>query len=148
MEPKFITGFKWIVYINQFFNKKLPKDMGIVTLEITNIGEINQKHGHSGGDLVIQTFSSILQNAVTGTCFIGRNGGNKFVAIIRDCTQTRVDRFLESVQTGVNERNLRHEDEVIRYCIGTAFNEGDEIRTVNELLALSDKRAWENSGRR
>ena len=135
-------------YIGQFFNKPLPADMGIVTLEITNIGEINEKHGHSGGDIVIQAFSSILQSSVAGTCFVGRNGGNKFVAIFRDCTPAKIDKFLGAVSAGVAQRNSEREDEEIRYCTGIAYDEGADINTVNELLALSDRRAWENAGRK
>ena len=38
------------VYIGQFLKKPLPKDMGCVTVEITNLSEINIKKGHGGGD--------------------------------------------------------------------------------------------------
>ena len=73
--------------------------------------------------------------------FIGRNGGNKFVAIFRDCTETRLERFLDSVESLTEERNTLHEDARIRYSAGKAFNEGEDISTVTELVALSDKRA-------
>ena len=131
-------------YIGQFLGKPLPEDMGVVTLEMTNLSEINKAHGHSGGDLAIQAFSSILQNAAGRTCFIGRNGGNKFVAIFRDCTESRLERFLEKVEALTDERNAAQDDVPIRYSAGTAFNEGGEAGTVTELVALSDRRAWKN----
>ena len=131
-------------YIGQFLGKPLPEDMGVVTLEMTNLSEINKAHGHSGGDLAIQAFSSILQNAAGRTCFIGRNGGNKFVAIFRDCTESRLERFLEKVESLTDERNAAQDDVPIRYSSGTAFNEGGEAGTVTELVALSDRRAWKN----
>jgi len=135
-------------YIGQFLGKPLPKDMGAVTIEIVNLGEINQKHGHSGGDLAIQAFSSILVKAADGTCFIGRNGGNKFVAIFRDCTVGKIEKFMESVARLLAQRNAEHEDAIIKYSFGIAFDEGDEVNAVTELVALSDKRAWHNSGRK
>lgn len=135
-------------YIGQFINKPLPEDMGVITVEIINLGEINKNHGHSGGDLVIQAFSAILQNASNGVCFIGRNGGNKFVAIFRDCTIGKLEKFMESVTKQVSARNAEHSDAVIKYCWGIAFDEGDDVKAVTELVALSDKRAWQNSGRK
>ena len=135
-------------YIGQFIGKPLPADMGAVTLELVNLGEINQQHGHSAGDLAIQSFSSVLRNAADGKCFIGRNGGNKFVAIFRDCTTGKIDKFMESVEELLAQRNAEHPDAAIRYSFGTAFNEGDSVNAVTELVALSDKRAWENSGRK
>jgi len=130
-------------YIGQFLGKPLPEDMGVVTLEMTNLSEINKAHGHSGGDMAIQAFASILQTAAGRACFIGRNGGNKFVAIFRDCTETRLERFLDSVESLTDERNTSYEDAPIKYSAGTAFNEGDDVKTVTELVALSDKRAWQ-----
>ena len=128
-------------YIGQFLGKPLPEDMGVVTIDMTNLSEINKAHGHSGGDMTIQAFASILQTAAGRACFIGRNGGNKFVAIFRDCTETRLERFLDSVESLTDERNTAHEDAPIRYSAGKAFNEGEDISTVTELVALSDKRA-------
>ena len=130
-------------YIGQFLGKPLPEDMGVVTLEMTNLSEINKAHGHSGGDMAIQAFASILQTAAGRACFIGRNGGNKFVAIFRDCTETRLQRFLDSVESLTDERNTSYEDAPVKYSAGTAFNEGEDVKTVTELVALSDKRAWQ-----
>ena len=130
-------------YIGQFLGKPLPEDMGAVTLDMTNLSEINKVKGHSGGDLAIQAFAAILQNAAGRACFIGRNGGNKFVVIFRDCTDARIERFLEKVNSLTEERNLSQPDAPIKYSAGTAFNEGGKAETVNELIALSDRRAWE-----
>ena len=132
------------VYIGQFLGKPLPEDMGAVTLEMTNLGEINKALGHSGGDLAIQAFAAILQNAAGRSCFIGRNGGNKFVVVFRDCTDTRIERFLDKVASLTEERNMAHPDAPLRYSTGTAFNEGDAAGSVTELIALSDRRAWES----
>ena len=130
-------------YIGQFLGKPCPEDMGVVTLQMTSIGEINKVYGHTGGDLVLQAFSTILQEAAESNCFIGRNGGNKFVAIFRDCTDSRIQRFLSAVRKATDERNKEHQDAVIEYAEGIAFNEEDPVGSVNELVALSDKRAWD-----
>ena len=128
------------VYIAQYMNKPLPADMGCVTLELTNLGEINAAHGHSGGDAAIRDFSEILVSASNGVCFTGRNGGNKFVALFRDCTDKRLDGFLGRIAAGVEDYNKAHPDAVLRYNSGTAFREGEAVSSVTELVALSDHR--------
>ena len=130
-------------FIGQFAGKPLPEDMGVVTIEMINIQEINKAHGHSGGDLAIQSFATILQNAAGRICFIGRNGGNKFVAFFRDCTDAKLERFLDRVKLLTEERNAMHDDMPIKYTAGTAFNEGEAAGTLTELVALSDRRAWQ-----
>lgn len=115
--------------------------MGCVTLELTSLGEINAARGHSGGDAAIRDFSEILIGAANGVCFTGRNGGNKFVAIFRDCTDKRLEGFLSRIAAGVEAYNQSHPDAVLRYSSGTAFREGEAISSVTELVALSDHRA-------
>jgi len=134
------------VYLAQYLNKPLPDDMGCVTLELTNLGQINREHGHAGGDAAIQSFSEILQHAASGVCFIGRNGGNKFLAIFRDCSEKRLESFLRSVSEQVEARNAGHGDYRLAYCAGTAFEEGDAVCSLTELVALSDRRAWQQHG--
>ena len=131
-------------YIAEYLNKPLPSDMGCVTIDLTNLGQINEAHGHEGGDAAIQAFSDILKNASSGVCFIGRNGGNKFLAIFRECSQKRLERFLASVEEQVRQRNNDHPDAALCYSTGVAFDEGDKVKTLTELVAMSDRRAWQN----
>ena len=132
-------------YIGQFLGKPLPADIGCVTLDLINLTQINAALGHTGGDAAIQDFSAALQDAATGVCFIGRNGGNKFVAIFRDCSRKRLDTFLNNLQEQVDKRNADGRQIPILYSIGTAFEEGERINTLTQLIALSDRRAYENS---
>ncbi len=134
------------VYIGQFLNQPLPQDMGCVTIDIANLSEINQKKGHTGGDAAIQDFSELLTKSANGVCFIGRNGGNKFLAIFRECSEKRLDTFLDALRGNVEAYNQMHSDVPISYTTGKAFNEGEAVHTLTELVALSDRRAWKAIG--
>lgn len=128
-------------YLAQFHDEPLPQDMGAITMVLTDLAALNEKHGHSAGDLAIQTFAGMLQTAAQGACFVGRNGGNKFAVIIRDCTQSKIERFLASVTEQTEKYNAEHPDACIRYTCGTAFDEGESVKTAGGLVALSDRRA-------
>ena len=136
------------VYLAQFQNRALPQDMGCVTLELTSLSAINAALGHGAGDAAIRDFSEILMNAANGICFIGRNGGNRFVAIFRDCTDARLEGFLTRLREGVDARNLRQPDALLEYSSGVAFREGDAVQSVTQLVALSDHRAFQAAGRK
>ena len=129
------------VYIGQFLNKPLPTDLGCITLDLISLTEINQRHGHSGGDTAIQAFSDILLAAASGVCFVGRNGGNKFVAIFRECTEERLQQFLDKVKKETDQYNQSHAEAKLVYSKGTASAEENLVHTVTELVALSDRRA-------
>ena len=122
--------------------------MGCVTLELTGLESINAVRGHEGGDAAIRVFAEILTRSVSGVCFIGRNGGNRFVAIFRDCSEKRLETFLQRVEKGLAEQNAQNPETPLSCRSGTAFREGDGVHSVSELVALSDRRARQGAGDR
>ena len=129
-------------YISQYAGRKLPEDIGCVTFDLTSLSEINKVCGHESGDNAIREFSGILQEAAKQSdCFIGRNGGNKVLAIFRSCSRELLERYLEDVRTAVDSRNDKAgSGAAIRYTAGSAFDEPD-VDTMTGLIALSDRRA-------
>ena len=128
------------VYLGQFQNKPLPRDMGCVTVEMSNLGQINKEHGHEAGDAAIQEFSVIMQRTSDGVCFIGRKGVNKFLAIFRDCSEQKLETYKQNIKELVDEHNKRSEYP-LEYRLGSAFDEGDQAAYLTDLVALSDRRA-------
>ena len=125
--------------IEQYQDKPLPRDVGCVMLVLRNIRSINEQHGHAKGNEVIREFSTILKLSSVSLCFVGRNGGNKFLAIFEQTTREDIDKFLERVERKVTDHNGRHPDRRIEYGFGIAFEEPDELK-INGLVALSDRR--------
>ena len=132
------------LYLGQFLDQPLPQDMGCVTIELSNLSQINKDHGHGAGDAAIQTFSEIMQRASNKKCFIGRNGGNKFLAIFRDCSQEKLEGYIQNIRELVDENNSSSEVK-LEYRHGMAFDEGGQAKYLTDLVALSDKRAKEQN---
>lgn len=126
--------------IERYLDKPLPKDMGCVMLEITSIHEINRLHGHLKGNTAIRDFANILKMAERDLCFVGRNGGNKFLAIFEACSQEDMDLFLSRIDQKVQSHNALPDTFPITYKFGTAFHECADIKTITQLIALANKR--------
>lgn len=131
------------VFIGRYLGKPLPEKMGCVTIELTNLSEINRRSGHAGGDAAIQYFAEILQQASGGNCFIGRNGGNKFLAIFKESSIQQLDSFTQQVIT-LLERHAEKTSELTPSCrYGTSH--ASEVSSLQELIALSDKRSHDSN---
>lgn len=138
-------------YIAQYLHKKLPRDMGCITLDLINLQQINSKYGHEGGDEAIREFSGILTEAArikgapdgATNCFIGRNGGNKFLAIFRSCSHALISDFLLEVEHLEGQRENDGKAQIL-YSVGVAFDEESSVKSLVELVALSDRRAGED----
>lgn len=125
--------------IDRYADKPLPKGVGCVMIELSNIRTINEKFSHAEGNAMIRDFSNILKIAAVSLCFVGRNGGNKFLAIFEDSNQEQVDLFLDRIDQKVTNYNQENPEKPIAYGFGIAIDE-PHVRTINALVALSDRR--------
>ena len=79
--------------------------MGCSLIRISNLPKINDEKGHDYGDRAIQAFSYILESVGDNYGFVGRNGGNEFLAIIENCDAQKMDAFLRSIKSELAEYN-------------------------------------------
>lgn len=134
--------FSCDMVLEKYLDKPLPRDMGSIMIDITNIREINQRFGHLQGNLIITDFSNILTAASEGLCFVGRNGGNKFLALFENASEKKMQLFLKRLEERVAEHNADPHTPEIQYRYGSAFREASEIDEITKLIALSNARIY------
>jgi len=127
--------FSCDVLIDKYYDKELPEHIGCIMMELTNLPEINAQHGHSAGNEALKKFSSVLNAASLGKCFVGRNGGNKFLAIFEECDRQMLDEFLTRVDSGLPV--------TIEYKAGCALNAAAHVSGITQLISLANKRIYE-----
>ncbi|PWJ47230.1 diguanylate cyclase domain-containing protein [Faecalicatena contorta] len=128
--------------IEKYMDQPLPEDIGCIMFELSNIGEINRLYGHIEGNALIKDFSNILKTASINLCFIGRNGGNKFIALFEEGSEKKIETFLERIYFKVDSHNSGSDTRPIKYKYGRAFHEGTEVSTITDLVALANKRIY------
>lgn len=128
--------------IEKYLDKPLPNNLGCIMFDLTNLNEANRLWGHVKGNELIHDFSSILHSSSSNLCFVGRNGGNKFLALFENCSTQKMDIFLSRVHRKVKHYNAEAETVSIQYQYGTAYLEGEDVRTITDLIALSNQRIY------
>lgn len=126
--------------IEKYLDKPLPDTLGCVMMDLLNIRDINEAHGHTKGNETIQEFSNILHTASLGLCFVGRNGGNKFMALFEECDEGKINTFLTRVHRQVEFYNTRGDMPRIEYRTGRTLSRDERVDTITQLIALSDRR--------
>lgn len=126
--------------IEKYLDKPLPDTVGCIMVDLSNIRQINEQHGYLAGNEAIQAFSNILYTASLELCFVGRNGGNKFMALFENCTDEKMNTFLSRVDETVKAYNEAEGNTQLQYISGRAFREGAAVQTINQLIALADRR--------
>lgn len=128
--------------IEKYLDKPLPEHLGCIMFDLSNIKTINHLWGHLKGNELIREFSNILQTASNGLCFVGRNGGSKFLALFENCSTRKMEQFLSDVDKKVKHHNTRPDSPPIQYRYGSACREEEDIKTITELIGLSDHRIY------
>ena len=129
--------------IEKYLDKPLPESIGCIMFDIINIQDINRKFGHIAGNNVIRDFSNILLASSDKLCFVGRNGGNKFMAIFEDYSDESIDLFLTKISQRIADHNKNPEGCPIEYKYGIALAGSSNAKMITELIAEANKRIYE-----
>lgn len=129
--------------IEKYYDKDLPEDIACIMIDLTNLPEVNRLYSHTNGNKLLKNFSDILSSASLSLCFLGRNGGNKFLAIFEHADQNKIETFLARVTDRVNQHNKAADAIAIEYRIGVAMNSKEHLEQITSLIALANKRIYE-----
>ena len=118
--------------------------VAICVFDLNNLRNINNNLGHDKGDEYIRSFAVQLRIAVADEYFVGRDGGDEFIAII---PQTSIDE-LTKIAVNVREAAAKYNDAnaylPISYAVGYALSTELEQPLMKNLLAEADKRMYIN----
>ncbi len=128
--------------IEKYLDKELPNGIGCIMFDIINIQQVNRQFGHIAGNAAIKDFSNILLNAAANLCFVGRNGGNKFMAIFEDYNKENINLFLSIIETNVVEHNKVAGAYPIEYKYGIALAGESSAQMITELIAEANSRIY------
>lgn len=112
--------------------------LAVMLFDVNYLKKMNDEHGHLAGDQLLRTAAICIRECFSaGTsdnCY--RIGGDEFASILRDCTEeeviSRVERFGKAL-----------EREKISVSVGYAFTEEVKEGSFKRLMAIADKRMYE-----
>lgn len=129
------------IMIEKYLDKPLPKDIGAIMFQLSNIQEINHLYGHLQGNMAIRDFSNLLRLSSNEDCFVGRNGGNKFLALFEGCNEEDMKNFIDRVNQRIRIHNHDVVNSPLEYSYGIAYSGTDETpEGITQLIALADSR--------
>lgn len=85
--------------------KYITEPMGFVMFDLNNLKCANDTYGHAVGDQLITNFARLLRNAIPAKDFVGRYGGDEFIAIITQTTKNEILKIMDEVHDEVRHFN-------------------------------------------
>jgi|SRR5271166_850689 len=82
---------------------------GILMLDLDRFKKINDTYGHLTGDAVLKEVTLRISRAVRSYDFVGRYGGEEFLAVLSNCNQDDLRTVAERVRSAVSDSPINTE---------------------------------------
>ncbi|WP_395338627.1 diguanylate cyclase [Ningiella sp. W23] len=79
-------------------HKRHPTPCVLALIDVDHFKDVNDSHGHSAGDLVLNGLGQLLQSSVRETDLVGRYGGEEFVILFVDCELAQAHKKLDAIR--------------------------------------------------
>ena len=112
--------------------------------DLNNLKIVNDTKGHSAGDQLIFEFAQLLRKAIPEEDFVGRYGGDEFMAVIYDTNKQEIEEILEKLCTEIDQHNHNDNTDAISYAHGWALANAHENCTMQLLFDRADCHMYEN----
>ncbi|MEG0741245.1 MAG: GGDEF domain-containing protein [Clostridia bacterium] len=124
----FFTGLYNNLYIkNQIIELCKRKDghpFSILIIDIDQFKQVNDRHGHLAGDMVIQKIAQTLQNLSTITdCCVGRMGGDEYCVVFRGLALSEAERYAQQAVSTIQEQ--RYEAQGVAFTVKVSVGIGE-----------------------
>ena len=119
-------------------------DTGVCSFDLNNLRRINNSMGHEAGDTYIHRFAVCLRASMPAEQFVGRNGGDEFIAVTHGLNKEEIEQCLAKVRKDMEEESKEYPDTPLSYAVGFALAEDFPDSTMRELFHYADKNMYIN----
>lgn len=121
----------------QFSVSRQPFSLAILDLDYFK--QINDKYGHTFGDIALQTFANLLVQKIKSPNVIARWGGEEFILLFPNKNMQQTKRILSSLQACCNEELLKYRTESIMLTFSAGACEFSDSDIHDDIIKKADQ---------
>jgi diguanylate cyclase (GGDEF)-like protein/PAS domain S-box-containing protein len=124
--------------------KRYQWSFALLFIDVDHFKQVNDKYGHAVGDQVLTMVARTIQGLARAHDFIGRWGGEEFVAVIAGTDEPGLLAAAERIRSLVERSGLRTEkgEIAVTVSIGATVPEPDD--SVESIIARADERMYQS----
>lgn len=128
------------MYIDDLAEKVLDDEFTCIVVKLKTLNELNERVGHSAGDMLLSDFGRIIKFTSKNYGFMGYNGVGQFIGIFEQCTVPKAELFIEQLGKNIKEYNEKHVEANIKCSVAFANSTDDKIYDIRTLMRHAFKR--------
>lgn len=125
-------------------NKVVTGNICVVMFDLNGLKIVNDEQGHIAGDEFIKGFADVLKKSIRGQDFVGRYGGDEFVAVIHNADCNALAKIFDRIDENVSIFNKENAELQLSYAHGCSFSNGRNGCTMKKLLSEADEDMYKN----
>lgn len=139
----FLTNVKNRRSFTEFADREIQRSrryrspISIAFLDIDHFKRINDKLGHSNGDLILRAVADTIKRNLRASDAVGRLGGDEFAVLLPEIESSAVEAVLKKLRTVLAEC-MREQGWPVTFSIG-AVTYAHPPNTFDEMMADVDK---------
>lgn len=129
-------GFRNLAEQQLRITERTKRTCSFLFIDLDNLKQINDTHGHQAGDRAIQDTALSLKEALRSTDIIGRLGGDEFVVLAPDTLEYQARKLIGRLRLGLEDMNQRDN---VPYILSAST--GLEVYSGHKTVLLEDIQA-------
>lgn len=122
----------------------ISEELCLMMFDLKQLKKINDTFGHEAGDEMISRFADALRQNIPGRAFLGRYGGDEFIAVIKMCDEEMALKILSHLEDTVKQHNRLNGNVKLSYAAGYALSKEYPGCTMAMLLEKADNHMYQN----
>jgi len=119
--------------------RSFGSDLTIVLADLDNFKQVNDEHGHHGGDVVLRAFADLIRSHVRDVDVSGRIGGEEFAILLPETDREGAARVAERMRRSLNSVSITLSDgHAVRVASSFGVAELDPEQSGDGLLRAAD----------
>ena len=119
----------------------------VMVFDLNNLRIINDRQGHERGDQYIRSFAEQLRAALPEKYFVGRDGGDEFIAVLKQVDHKQVKDCLQMIREQTERYSKNHPDMPLSYAVGYALSTDFPGSNMKDLFRYADKNMYVDKNR-
>jgi len=112
---------------------------GVLFIDIDHFKKINDSYGHDIGDKVLKLVSLTLQNSLRPFDFLGRWGGEEFVALVVNVNEKQLVHIAERARRLLEQSQILLKQDPIKVTVSMGATMAIRGDTLEDLIKRADR---------
>jgi diguanylate cyclase (GGDEF)-like protein/PAS domain S-box-containing protein len=121
-------------------------EFGILFIDIDHFKDVNDRLGHEAGDKVLKMISKTIMGNLREDDFVGRWGGEEFIAIITHVDRKQLFVIAEKLRLLVSQSGFELEGEQIHASVSIGATLAKKGEPMENLVKRADRLMYESKG--